>query len=352
MKPTAKREERKQKFSLFWLFSGFFFAMILLSGIITFLVTLLLLEIGTIEWMSERATVLPFIFIIVMSTLLGSIMAISFSRFILNPVRKIISATDRLARGDFSVRLELRAPSEFSALSKSFNHMAEELGGIEMLRSDFINDFSHEFKTPIMSIGGFARLLRREGLTDEQKSECIDAIVSESDRLAGLAANVLNLSKIEKQNIITGKEMTNLTELLRRALAMLEQKWSGKHIEFIFEGEEVSASVNGELIYQVMTNLIDNAVKFSPDYSEIRIGISEGNGRTSFFVEDSGPGIKPEMLPHIFEKFYQGDSSHATAGNGLGLPLCQQIVSKHGGEIRIDTAHGKGSKFTVSLPTS
>lgn len=279
----------------------------------------------------------------------GTIIAAIINRVPLKPIREIISATDKLAAGDFSARIDLRGPNEFKLLSRSFNHMAEELGGVELLRNDFVNNFSHEFKTPIVSVSGFAKMLKRPELTDEERSEYLDIIISESDRLTQLATNVLNLSKLENQSILTGKKHFNVTEQIRRIVAMLDSKWSEKRIEITFDCDEVYLDGNEELLGQAWINLIDNAIKFSPENAVVDIGIRRDRESVVFTISDEGVGIPEDIAARIFDKFYQGDTSHATKGNGLGLTISKRIVGLHGGEIR-SVQGGGGAVFEVKIP--
>ena len=269
----------------------------------------------------------------------------------LSPFREIIDAVNRLADGDFKVRLHLTEELwESREMTKSFNHMAEELGSLEMLRSDFVNNFSHEFKTPIASIRGFARMLQREDLTREEQKEYLQIIVDESERLTGLATNVLNLSKIENQTILTGQVQFNCTEQIRRIIALLEPKWSKKNLKFLLEADEIMIYGNMELLEQVWINLLDNAIKFSPDSSGIELLLRKRPGGVLFTITDHGSGIPSEAQTHIFDKFYQGDTSHTVQGNGLGLTIAKKIIELHKGNIQIKKSDISGTIFEVMLP--
>ena len=227
--------------------------------------------------------------------------------------------------------------------------MAEDLENTEMLRSDFINNFSHEFKTPIVSISGFAKLLKHGDLTEEQKAEYIGIIAEESSRLASMATNVLNLTKVENQTILTGQTTFNLSEQIRGCILLLESKWSAKNIEFHIDFDEYDVYANEEMLKQVWINLIDNAVKFSPDYGIVSVGISENNGLITVSVTNSGTDIPTESIDRIFNKFYQADESHSSEGNGIGLAIVKQAVKLHGGTVAADSRKGR-TTFTVMLP--
>jgi signal transduction histidine kinase len=260
---------------------------------------------------------------------------------------------NRLASGDFRVRMQFGRPfgnhPTFIELTDSFNKLAEELQNTEMLRTDFINNFSHEFKTPIVSIAGFAKLLKKGNLTEEQKIAYLDAIEEESLRLSYMATNVLNLTKVENQTILTDVTSYNLSEQLRASVLLLEGKWTKKEIDLCLDFEEYTIEANEELLKQVWINLIDNAVKFSPMGGAVVIGISELEDRLCVSIGNTGQPIPPDKLPRIFNKFYQADESHASEGNGIGLAIVKRVVDLHGGEVHV-SSNGDMTVVTVELP--
>ena len=256
--------------------------------------------------------------------IVGTVVSLVISRVPLRPVRRVIDAINRLAAGDFSARLSLNAPPTFSELTESFNRMAEELGSIELLRTDFINNFSHEFKTPIVSIKGFAEELKHDDLTREQRDEYLDIIIAESSRLASLATNVLNLSKVEQQVILTDRRNFDLTEQLRRCVLLFENNWERKHLSLTVEFDEITYYGSDELLSQVWLNLIDNAVKFTPQGGAIVIRLHQDAEHVRFAITDDGCGIRPDALGRVFDKFYQGDPSRTSGGNGLGLTVAKK----------------------------
>ena len=253
-------------------------------------------------------------------------LAAGMGRSKLRPMDDLVHAMHAVSQGDFSV------------------------GSLELFRKDFINNFSHEFKTPIVSIRGFAKQLEREDLTEEQRKEYLDIIVSESDRLANMASNVLLLSKLENQTIVTDREDYRLDEQLRRCVLLLEKQWSEKDLELDLELEEVVYRGNEEMMNHVWVNLLNNAVKFSPAGGTLRVRLRREGNEAVCTVGDEGPGMDGDTRRRIFEKFYQGDTAHATEGNGLGLSLVKRIVDLCGGSIEVDSAPGRGSAFTVRLP--
>lgn len=260
---------------------------------------------------------------------------------------------NRLASGDFQARLKfgrlLTSHPAFAELTDSFNKMAEELGNTEMLRNDFINNFSHEFKTPIVSVAGFAKVLKRGGLTPEQQAEYLNIIEAESLRLSYMATNVLNLTRIENQSILTNVSRFNLSEQIRSCILLLEHKWAPKELEWKLDFGEHEICGNEELLKQVWINLIDNAVKFSAhgDIVEIRLAQKEQEIRVS--VINSGPEIPAEAREKIFNKFYQADESHSSEGNGVGLAIVKRVAQLHGGRALV-RSQGGITEFTVELP--
>lgn len=289
---------------------------------------------------------------LIISLILGGVTSYCFGRISSKPINKLINAINELADGNFDVRISLSNKRWFSSLCASFNRMAEELGSVEMLRSSFINDFSHEFKTPIVSIRGYAKLLQNAQLTEAQKEQYLSIIISESDRLSSLATNVLTLSKVENQKIVSESCSFNLAEQIRRCILLLEPKWSRKNIEFQLNLKDISFYGNEAMLSQVWLNLIDNAIKFSPENGRIEMYLfhTVKPFRIYFKIRDYGCGIAAESASHIFQKFYQEDSAHIIEGNGLGLTIAAKIIDLHNGKIQIGKQEEKGVSFEVFLP--
>ena len=292
----------------------------------------------------------PIPMLAILSAILGSGLALMLSRIPLKPIRDLIEAINQLAQGNFHVRVQLNLTNEFVKLSESFNRMAQELENTELLRSDFINNFSHEFKTPIVSLRGFAKLLKNHELSDKERDEYLDIIIQESNRLSQLASNVLNLSKIENLSILSDMEQFDLTEEIRRSVLLLETKWQSKDLELIVDMDELEYFGNKSLLNQVWINLMDNAVKFSPEKGKVGLKLHRQGNFLVFQILDHGCGMKKEVQAHIFDRFYQGDTSHTAEGNGLGLTVVQRIIHLHQGTIQVHSEEGLGSTFTVFLP--
>lgn len=349
---NCQKKPLRYRLGLPLLFSAVVFIILLISSAIIVLVGVLLIraDILNIAKLSRHEPFFPIFLLLIVSILVGTGVSFVVSRFPLKPVQRVIDATNRLAAGDFSVRLKLPGFRSFAELTASFNRMAEELGGIEMLRTDFVDNFSHEFKTPIVSIKGFAEELKHDDLTREQRNEYLDIIIGESSRLAALATNVLNLSRVEKQTILTNRTQFDLTEQVRRCVLLFENAWEQQRLNLTVELDEVSLSGDEELLSQVWLNLIDNAVKFTPEGGSVETRLQNLGSAARFTVRDDGYGIPPEMQKRIFDKFYQGDESRAVHGNGLGLSIAKRIVSLHGGEIACQSEEGAGTAFIVTLP--
>ena len=283
----------------------------------------------------------PIPLLAVLSAVVGAGLTLLLSRIPLKPIRDLIEAINQLADGNFKVRIHLDLNREFERLSESFNRMAQELENTELLRSDFINNFSHEFKTPIVSLRGFAKILKNDRLTKEERDEYLDIIISESNRLSQLSTNVLNLSKIEKMSILSDMESFDLSEEVRQSVLLLESKWQKKDLELFIDMDELEYRGNKALLNQVWINLIDNAIKLK---------LHRKKDQVVFQILDNGCGMDEETKNHIFDRFYQGDSSHTAEGNGIGLTVVEKIVHLHKGQIRVVSEAGIGTTFTVNLP--
>ncbi|MGI6688932.1 MAG: ATP-binding protein [Christensenellales bacterium] len=351
---AALQQERQYRVALHVLFTTVVFCLFLIImavvvGAVVALIHLNVLRVGT-EHLDLRRLIL---YIVLASIILGALLSAIVSRYPLRPVYQVIEAVNRLAAGDFTTRLQfgkwLRHHPAMKELSNSFNKMAEELEKTEMLRSDFINAFSHEFKTPIVSIASFAALLKRGNLTPAQQWEYMDAIEEESLRLSAMATNVLNLSKVENQAILRDVTTFNLSEQIRSCVLLLENQWSRKHMELNLDFDEHNITANEELLKQVWINLIDNAIKFTPAYGMIKIAMEPNEQQLSVSVTNTGSTIPPKSMDRIFQKFYQADTSRATAGNGVGLAIVKKVVELHKGTVRVISQQDI-TTFTVTLP--
>lgn len=344
------RKSFRRRLGLSLVFSLIVFVMFLITGLIVGLISFLVIDSGLVKDFGHYSRFAVVLVLILASIIVGTIVSLVFGRIPLKPLREIILAINKLATGDFSARLKLSRLPELGELSESFNQMAQELGGLEILRTDFVNNFSHEFKTPIVSIKGFAEILKYDDLTSEEKNEYLSIIISESNRLASLATNVLNLSKVETQKILSETCKYNISEQIRRCIVLLETRWEEKNITFSLDIDEVFFTGNEELLSQVWINLLDNAIKFTPNEGEIWVSLKVVSNQLIFSIRDNGCGIGEDAAKHIFDKFYQADTSHASMGNGLGLTLSKKIVELHGGTISCYSEENRGTEFVILLP--
>ena len=337
---------RRRPDSVYMTLLVFLIGVIIAAGLMTAAVYGFLVLMGILVNPFTRLLAMPALLILFITAL-----AAGMGRSKLKPMNDLARAMRNVSQGDFSVRVDAGDVSgDMGELVASFNDMASELGGLEMFRKDFINNFSHEFKTPIVSIRGFAKQLERDDLTEEQRREYLDIIISESDRLANMSGNVLLLSKLENQTIVTDKTAYRLDEQLRRCILLLEKQWTQKALELDLDLAEVTFLGNEEMVQHVWVNLIGNAIKFSPRGGTLSVSLKSQDGSAVVCVRDRGEGMDEATRRRIFEKFYQGDTAHAAEGNGLGLSLAMRIVELCGGGIDVDSAPGRGAAFTVRLP--
>jgi signal transduction histidine kinase len=341
-----KKEDGKQRFALTLLVTVCVFVVMLITSLISYIAVSFLvagnnfpIKIGD-EITPQSALFSMFIVSIIIGIVLSAVM----SHIMVKHVTPLIDKMNQLASGDFKTRLKFSEPicnhPTVSEITESFNQMAEELEHTEMLRGDFVNNFSHEFKTPIVSIAGFAKLLKKGNLTEEQKSEYLDIIEEESLRLSEMATNVLNMTNIENQTILTDVTTYNLSEQIRSCVLLLEKRWTNKNLELSLEFDEHNICACEELLKQVWINLIDNAVKYSPEYGLIVIKIREEGESYHISIANSGIEIPPEKQKKIFEKFYQADESHSSQGNGIGLSIVKSVIDLHGGQVSVDCKNG------------
>ena len=349
-----KFKEKKHRWSLTLVFSLVVFLVWLLAIALTAVTAYVLYLVG---WIGNAEGTLKvgsiILFMSIISLFFGSLITFFSSKLPLRSINNLINKMNRLAAGDFKARLEfgniLGKHPTFQEISASFNKMAEELENTELLRRDFINNFSHEFKTPIVSIAGFAKLLSKGNLTDEQKKQYLNSIEEESMRLSNMATNVLNLTKVENLTILTDLSNCNLSEQIRSAVLLLEEKWTGKSIDLQLDFDEHMITANEELLKQVWINLIDNAVKFAPLSGTVALEIGDVGEALVISVSNTGKEIPPEKLEKIFNKFYQADESHASEGNGIGLAIVKRVIELHKGSLAVRSENGM-TCFAVTLP--
>jgi signal transduction histidine kinase len=290
------------------------------------------------------------LYLLVVSMLVGIVFTMFLSRLFFMPVKRLRLAMAKVAEGDFSIRLHTKSNSrEIQEIYAGFNLMNQELGSMEILQTDFVSNVSHEFKTPLNAIEGYSTLLQDCGNLTPQQQAYVEKIIFNTQRLSTLTGSILLLSKLENQQIPTGQTRFSLDEQIRQTIVFLEPAWSAKEIELDVEMEEVEYFGNELLMHHVWSNLLSNAVKFSPQGGLVRIGLEKGRKDIRFFIRDNGPGIPEEAMNHIFDRFYQADSSHKQEGNGLGLALVKRILQLENGKITAENCPQGGARFTVYL---
>lgn len=302
------------------------------------------------HWFGVTPELPIFVWAMVFSGTIGVAVTNHMTKMLIDPIAKLRSAMREVADGDFKVEAKCESRiQDVQDIYDSFNSMVRELSTTETLQTDFISDVSHEFKTPINAIEGYASLLEGEPSPEEQRAY-VEKILFNTRRLSALTGNILLLSKLSNQSILPQKTQFRLDEQIRQAIVALEQMWSEKELGFEVELAETPFFGYESLLPHVWTNMIGNAVKFSPKGGEIRIKMMRTEGAVVFTIEDDGPGIVPGDEEHIFTKFYQSESSHGMEGNGLGLALVRQIVEMSGGSVDVQNLEVGGCRFTVRLP--
>ena len=269
------------------------------------------------------------------------------------PVEQILRATERIAANDFNVKLipfhAYYKFDEYDVIMENINKMTEELSKSEILKTEFISNVSHEIKTPLAVIKNYAKALKDENLDEEQRKKYLDVLVSASQKLSTLVTNILKLNKLEHQVIMPQKENINIGELLRENILQFEELFEKKNINLNCNIDDVELLIESSNLEIIYNNLISNAIKFTDENGEINISLKDSEDYVEFIVQDNGCGISKEVGFRIFEKFYQADSSHSSEGNGLGLALVKRVIDIIGGEIKVESEEGTGSRFAVKL---
>lgn len=279
---------------------------------------------------------------------IGTILIIFAVAMVLRPIKEISAASKEVANGNFNLNVKVRGNDEIAVLTRNFNLMVSELANNEYLHKDFVSNVSHEFKTPITSLKGYAKLLKKDDIKEEQKREYADIIISESDRLSNLSSNLLRLSELESEVMKHKRDKYSLAEQIRDAILLLQNDWEKKNLELDLDLEEVDFIGDSELLYQVWVNLISNAIKYSNDNGTIKITL-RNEDKIIVEIIDNGIGMTIEEQNKIFLRFYKADKSRNTSGTGLGLSIAKKIVELHSGSISVESEVGKGSKFVVII---
>lgn len=326
-------------------------AIILLSTIALLFLTAYIFSVTELITLELDETLGGFVILIliVSSIIMGLGISFSFGQIIMKPAAKIIEGMTCLAEGKYDVRIDLGRKNPLKQLEECFNKLAIELQNNEMFSSEFINNFSHELKTPLVSITGLISLMKQPNFPEKKRIEYLKIIEEEANRLAAITTNVLNLSRLEGQEIINDMSKYNLSEQIRNCVLLLEKKWRKKKVNLSLDFDEFYISASEDLLKQVWVNLIDNAIKFSFDKSELKIEIEEEDRYLKVKITNNGPTIDGEHRRLIFNKFYQIDRTHQIEGNGIGLSIVSKIVSLHKGKIDVESENGL-TTFLVYIP--
>ncbi|MFW2490321.1 HAMP domain-containing sensor histidine kinase [Clostridium chromiireducens] len=340
---------RKHSLKLGLVFSVIIFLIILASGVIS---ALLAISLHMKVFSPPNNILYPILNLYAVSVIVGTTISAVVGKRILSPLVKFSGALMEVGKGNFNIQLDENKYhiDELKEMSQNFNVMVRELNNIETFRSDFIANVSHEFKTPLASIEGYTMLLQSDNLTDQEKNEYTKKILSNTKRLSNLVGIILQISRLENQGIIAEKNKFKLDEQLRQTLLLFESRWTSKNIDLDLDLDPITFYGNEELLMQVWANLFSNAIKFTPDNGTITCTLRRSDSFIITTISDNGIGISEDVQKHIFEKFYQGDKSHSSEGNGLGLALVKRIIDLCNGTIEVQSELGTGSTFTVKLP--
>ncbi|MCR4944342.1 MAG: HAMP domain-containing histidine kinase [Clostridium sp.] len=302
----------------------------------------------------SQVTVLVICLLICCLTMLITIhMLIRKAKVFVEPIEKLEEAVSKVKNGDFEVKVELsdngKSINELNKLIEDFNNMAKSLKDMEYMNKDFINNVSHELKTPISSIAGFTEILMDSSLSEEERQEYLSLVNSESLRLSRLCENMLSISRLDKQRIVNKHKLVNVTEQIRKTIIMLSEKWRDKGHEFNLNLDEIEINSDEDLLQQIWVNLIDNAMKYSSDGTTLYISGKDNGSYVEIIIRDEGIGIPEDKIEHIFRRFYQCEESHKNQGNGLGLSIVKKIIELLGGSIECKSKEGEGTEMIVNL---
>ncbi|MBQ8206998.1 MAG: HAMP domain-containing histidine kinase [Bacilli bacterium] len=293
---------------------------------------------------------LTIMLVTIVSLAIGVAMSLYLGKKFIKPISDLKVATEKVAKGDFNVIVEDIPESETGELIENFNVMVKELQKNEILKNDFISNVSHEFKTPLSTIQGYATLLQDESLNEEDKQKYTQIIIESTTKLTALVNNILKISKIDNRKITIETNVYQLDEQIRESILSLENMWSNKNIDFDINLESIEIVSDENLLSNVWNNLLSNAIKFSDNNGKISINLTKDDNNAIVSIKDYGCGIKEEDIPYIFDKFYQTEKSHNIEGNGLGLALVKKIVTLLNGSVTVNSNINEGSEFIVTLP--
>lgn len=354
---TEKRKQREHLLAVLWKYVVFFLLMAFVTTCCMLLFLNQLQEAAGISYHEGNirlAATLTFGNVMLLSLICTLVDGVRRKLMIDRPVKKIVCAAEKIMQGDFSARVTLPGISDsldgFCEIGRYFNKMAEELSSVEMLRTNFIANVSHEIKTPLAVMQNYGTMLQQPNLSQEKRIEYAKAVTDASRRLADLITNILKLNKLENQQIFPQMKKYDLSEQLCQSLLQFENIWEKKDIDVdVVVEEDITICADEELLDLIWNNLLSNAFKFTPAKGKVSISLVAKGEEVVVTVSDTGCGMNAEAGKHIFEKFYQGDTSHSTQGNGLGLALVKRVIDLMHAEIMVESIQGKGSTFTVKM---
>jgi signal transduction histidine kinase len=345
---TEQISNVKKKTPMIVYLTVFIFVVCCVTAIVLLFLFLWLMKIGVVEEINLWwAVVILMICSIAIST---SLVRGFGNKILFGSLRQIIDASKAVANGDFSQRLESPKEKETAEICDSFNEMVDKLGNNEMLARDFVANVSHQFRTPLSSIHGYAQLLESENLTKEERNEYISVIKDKSISLSELVNDILELSRLEHQSSAISKETFSLDEQLRKCLLSMDKQLDEKNIDVVLDLKPVKFFGNRELLAEVWNNLLENAIKFSYDQGKIEISLDSDEENIIVKFKDNGIGMSEETKERIYDRFYRGNEVHDRQGSGLGLAMVNNIIEKHEGFIKVESELEKGSEFAVFLP--
>ncbi len=341
-----KRPARLWRYFILMIIAGFLITIIFQSSLLVIVEEIF--KVKEILSSSQNRWIL--LGVIASGFFIGGTITILISRKFFAPVTKLSAEMQKVAQGNFDIQIETNSKVKaIKDIYSDFNLMVRELKATETLQTDFVSNVSHEIKTPVTAIEGYATLLQSTDASANEQREYVEKIILNTQRLSELVGNILLMSKVDNKAIQTQKTTFSLDEQIRQSLVLLEPKWSKKEIEFDIDMDEIEYFGEKGLTVHIWNNLIDNAIKFSPQNGIIKITLKKKGEKILFIIEDNGPGIPESEKVHIFNKFYQCDGSHKSEGNGLGLSLVKNILAFSGGDVSVENAETGGAIFTVTL---
>ncbi len=338
---VSKKIKINTYFTIWTIISG-------ISSLIVFIIIYFILNINIdMTQKIQNSPLIAIIILLIAQLIISGLMTLIIGNPVIRVMDEIEKVIEEISNGNYKVRIKETKPLKH--IKHNFNKMIAELDSVEILRSDFVNNFSHELKTPVVSIKGYAEELKRDDITTKEKTDYLNIIIEESNRLASLSTNILNLSKIERQEIVTNKTKVNIGEQIRKVVLIEYKKIEQANLDLDLDIDDCYSIVNEDLMEQVWLNLIENAIKFNKKNGQIAIKVKKENEKIKVIIKDTGIGIEPDKLSHIYDKFYTTSTKNGKNGNGLGLALTKKIINLHNATIDVTSKKNKGTEFKILL---